>query len=284
MNKASHSADGIRWRLLIALIFASLLLAVLQSTGRFSSVVGYLQVPFAAAQGWISGRISGVQTSLAEPRDLAVLQAENRSLRERIVELERQNEELVEMYAEYTLLSALLQYAKSNPDYRRVAADVIGWDTSNLARFLVINKGEMDGVGIGMPVETERGLAGRVVAIGPHAARVQLLTDPGSSVNVRLGASRATGVAVGQLDLPLRVKWMEQDIPVYENELVMTSGLGGNFPPDLIVGRVVSVQKSTSELFQEAEVRPAVNTQRLEIVLVITDFQPALPGEPTGNP
>ena len=70
------------------------------------------------------------------------------------------------------------------------------------------------------------------------------------------------------------MKWIEQDIPISENELVMTSGLGGNFPPDLIVGRVTQIEQSASELFQEAEVRPAVDFDHLEIVLIITDFEP----------
>jgi rod shape-determining protein MreC len=114
------------------------------------------------------------------------------------------------------------------------------------------------------------------VAVSPHAAQVQLLTDPGSAINARLGASRADGVVEGQLTGYLRMKWLEQDIPISENELVMTSGLGGNFPPDLVIGRVTQFEQSASELFQEAEVRPAVDFDRLEIVLIITDFQPAV--------
>jgi len=190
--------------------------------------------------------------------------------------LERQNEELLEFYAEYTLLSALMDYARNNPQYRRVAADVISWDISNFAHTFAINKGELDGIQPGMPVETERGLVGRVINIAPHAAQVQMLTDPGSSVNARLGTSRATGVVEGSLESHLTMKWIEQDIPISENELVMSSGLGGNFPPDLIIGRVAEVNQSVSELFQEAEVRPAVDANRLEIVLIIIDFEPII--------
>jgi rod shape-determining protein MreC len=208
------------------------------------------------------------------------LRAENEELRQRVAELERQNEELVELQAEYAVLSTLLDYAKENPEYRRVAADVVGWDTSNFVRTLIINRGERDGLGEGMPVETERGLVGRLVAVFPHSAQVQLLTDPGSSINARLGASRADGVLQGQLTSHLKMKWIEQDIPVSENELVMTSGIGGNLPPDLVIGRVTRVEQSASELFQEAEVRPAVDSSRLEIVLIITDFEPVAPEQP----
>lgn len=271
MNTAGQSTENIRWRLFFAFVLVCLLLLVLDSTGHLGTIIGYLQTPISAVQSWMTGRVNDVQSTLPGTQDIAALQAEVERLRNRVVELERQNEELSEIYAEYTLLSALLDYARENPEHRRVAADVIGWDVSNLTRTMIINRGERDGVRAGMPVETERGLVGRIVATGPHSSQVQLLTDPGSSINARLGASRADGVVEGQLTGHLRIKWIEQDIPISENELVMTSGLGGYVPPDLIIGRVVQVKQSTSELFQEAQVRPAVNFDRLEIVLVITD-------------
>jgi rod shape-determining protein MreC len=260
--------------LFIAFVVISIALLVLDVTGNLTVVVGYVRTPFAFVQDWVSGRVRSVESTLDRPLDVAALQAENRQLRERVAELERQNEELVEIYAEYTLLSALLDYDRSNPEYRRVAADVIGWDISNFARALTINKGERDGVLAGMLVETERGLVGRVVQVAPHSAQVQLLTDPGSSVNARLGASRATGVVQGQLGSTLVMKWIEQDISISENELVMTSGLGGNFPPDLVIGRVIRVEQSTSELFQVADVRPAADLEQVEIVQVIVGFEP----------
>lgn len=275
MNTASPPSDRIRWRLLLILVAISLLLLGLDSLGYLSPITGYIRIPITAIQSWISGRVQTVESTLEGPRDIQALQTENRQLRHQIEELERQNEELTEIYAEYVILSTLMDYAKEDPEFRRVAADVIGWDTSNLVRMIIINRGSDDGIQEGMPVETERGLVGRVVEVGPRSSRVHLLTDPGSSVNTRLAASRADGTVVGQLTSHLRMKWIEQDIPITENELVMTSGAGGNFPPDLVVGRITRVEQSVSELFQEAEVRPAVDFERLEIVLIITNFVPA---------
>lgn len=276
MNMTSPPSERFRWRLFIAFVLISIVLLVLDVTGHLTLVVGYVRTPFAAVQDWISGRMRSMESTLEGPLDVDALQAENKQLRERVAELERQNEELVEVYAEYTLLSALLDYDRSSPEYRRVAADVIGWDISNFSRVLTINKGERDGILAGMPVETERGLVGRVIQVAPHSAQIQLLTDPGSAVNARLSASRATGVVEGQLSNTLLMKWIEQDIDISENELVMTSGLGGNVPPDLVIGRVVKVQQSTSEVFQVADVRPAANLEQLEIVQVIVSFEPVI--------
>lgn len=280
MTMAGHTPERIRWRLFLTFVAISLVLLLLETTGYLSAVAGYLRIPLSAAQSLVTGRVRGIQSAVVTPRERAALRAENEELRQRVAELERRNEELVELQAEYAVLSTLLDYAKENPEYRRVAADVVGWDTSNFVRTLIINRGERDGLGEGMPVETERGLVGRLVAVFPHSAQVQLLTDPGSSINARLGASRADGVVQGQLTSHLKMKWIEQDIPVGENELVMTSGVGGNLPPDLVIGRVTRVEQSASELFQEAEVRPAVDSSRLEIVLIITDFEPVAPEQP----
>ncbi len=284
MNMASQSAERIRWRLFLVFVALSLIVLILDSTGNLSTVLYYIRVPFSYAQNWVSGQVDNVESAIAPAVDVAAIQAENEQLQSRVTELERQNEELFEIYAEYTLLSALLDYAKETPEYRRVAADIIGWDTSNFVRAVIINRGEEEGIEVGMPVETERGLVGRVIEVSPHAAQVQLLTDPASAINVRLGASRADGVVEGQLTNPLQMKWIEQDIQISENELVMTSGLGGNFPPDLVVGRVTHIEQSTSELFQEAEVRSGVDFERLEIVLIITDFIPVEMEEELGSP
>jgi rod shape-determining protein MreC len=274
MNMPGNSIERVRWRLFIIFLVFTLVLLLLHSSGSLSDIVGYLRTPFTFTQDWLSTRLSSIHSSISTTNNIKELQAENRDLKARVEELERQNEEMLEIYAEYTLLSALLDYARNNPDYRRIAADIIGWDSSNISRSFVINKGENDGVQEGMPVETDRGLVGRVVTTNSRSAQVQLLTDPSSSVNIRLGTSRADGVIEGRLNEPLQIKWIEQDIPIFENELVMTSGLGGNFPPDLIIGRVINVQQSASELFQVADVRPAVDYDSLEIVLVITDFEP----------
>jgi rod shape-determining protein MreC len=283
MNMASPPSDRFRWRLFTAFVLVTIILLVLDVTGYSTVVVGYLRTPLAAAQDWVRGRVRTIESTLERPVDVAAMQAENKRLQERVIELERQLEEQNEIYAQYVLLSALLDYDRSNPEYRRVAADVISWDISNFSHVLTINKGERHGIREGMPVETERGLVGRIVRVAPYSAQVQLITDPGSSVNARLGASRATGVVQGQLSNTLLMKWIEQDISISENELVMTSGLGGNLPPDLVIGRVVKIQKSASELFQTADVRPAVNLEQLEIVQIIVSFVPFSLDEAAGE-
>jgi rod shape-determining protein MreC len=102
-----------------------------------------------------------------------------------------------------------------------------------------------------MPVVTERGLVGRVVEAFPTAARVQLITEPQSAVNVLLQDSRADGVTVAQPNGELWMDQVNQGVEITPGELVLTSGLGGGYPPDITVGQVASVRRDY-ELFQQA--------------------------------
>jgi rod shape-determining protein MreC len=91
--------------------------------------------------------------------------------------------------------------------------------------------------------------------------------------------SREVGVVNGQAgELPV-MDYIPQDGDVTEGDLIITSGLGGNFPKNLVIGQVVEVRKKDYEMFQQARLRPTVNFDRLEFVLVITNFKP-LPGQP----
>jgi rod shape-determining protein MreC len=72
----------------------------------------------------------------------------------------------------------------------------------------------------------------------------------------------------------LTLKLIPQDVDVRQGDLVLTSGLGGGYPPDLIIGQVVNVRSRDFDLFQQATVQPVVDFNQLEIVLVIVNFKP----------
>jgi rod shape-determining protein MreC len=128
---------------------------------------------------------------------------------------------------------------------------------------------------------TERGLVGRVAEVYSTIARIQLITDPQSSVNVRLQTSRADGALQAQLNGELWVEAIDQSASVTPGELVLTSGLGGAFPSDIPVGQILTVRKRDYELFQQAVLQPSADLENLLVVLVITNFQPlAPPGAP----
>ncbi|MBT7991282.1 MAG: rod shape-determining protein MreC, partial [Anaerolineae bacterium] len=72
----------------------------------------------------------------------------------------------------------------------------------------------------------------------------------------------------------LALEMISQDLEVQEGDVILTSGLGGDYPPDLLVGQLFNLRKRDYELFQQASVQSTVDFSRLEIVLVIMNFKP----------
>ena len=125
-----------------------------------------------------------------------------------------------------------------------------------------------------MPVVTDQGLVGRVDAVISSAARIQLITDTGSAVNVRIEKADREAILVGTVAGDLALDMIPQEIKLEPGDVVLTSGLGGGYPTDLIVGQILTARKRDSDLFQQATVQPVVDFEQLKIVLIITDFRP----------
>lgn len=230
--------------------------------------------PLVSAQSWISGRFQAIESLLNAPQDTARLRAENTQLRDENARLQAQIIELQQRLTETNVLSALVDFARANPENRYQAAAVIGRDPSPFLRYLLVNRGSDDGLRRGMPVVTQQGLIGRIAAVTAGAARVQLITDSASTVNVRLEPGGAQGVVRGGLTGELTLDMVPQEAKLQSGNLVLTSGLGGNYPSNILIGQVTGIRSTDQDIFQSAAIQSVVNFNRVEIVLVITNFRP----------
>ncbi len=262
-------------RLLVAgtLALITIGIMVLSIGGFITPVHDMLLRPISSVQEWIALRVSAIHDTLTAPRDVASLQAEIARLQSEVARLEQEIIVLREQATEAEILASLLNYARSQPENRSIAANVIGRDTSPFIRSIWLDRGSDSNLSKGMPVVTERGLVGRIAEVFPTASRVQLITDPESAVNVTLQLARTDGVLVAEFNGELSVDMIDQNAEVTVGELVLTSGLG-NFPADIPVGQIINIRRRDYELFQEASVQASVDFEALNIVLVITNFQP----------
>jgi rod shape-determining protein MreC len=242
--------------------------------GFFSSASNQFTGSLVNVQTWISTRVQALQDFFTAPRDIASLRARNAELQAEVSQLQAQVIELQQRVNETEVLRALVDFSRSNPESTYRAAAVIGRDPSPFLHYVVINRGSNDGIRRGMPVVTNQGLIGRIDAVIADAARVQLITDPAASINVHLQNANTDAVLMGSVTGDVTLDMISQDITVEPGDLILTSGLGGGYPANLIIGQVVSVRSLDVELFQQAVVQPAVDFARLEIVLVITNFRP----------
>jgi len=219
--------------------------------------------------------VSPLSRAASTVRHLRDLKAQNEVLGKENAELRRQIVLLQEAKIENETLRRQLNFKSAVPSYHLLSAEVIGHDPSDLLQYLLIDRGATDDIRPGMPVLTAGGLVGRVSEVSAHSSHVMLITNPSSSVSALVQRSRATGVVEGYPGHELLMRYIPQGDTVVPGDMVLTSGLGGNFPKRLVIGQVSSVEQKDVEMFQEARLIPAVNLHDLETVMVVLSFAPA---------
>lgn len=230
--------------------------------------------PFISTQTWLASRYLAIRDFMTAPRDVVRLAQINDQLEAEVSRLQSQIIELQQQNSELQVLSALLDFARTHSENEYITAAVIGRDISPFLHYVIINRGSDDGLRRGMPIVSSQGLVGRVAAVTADGARVQLINDPDTAINVRVQPSGAEGLLQGSITGDITVEAIPQDANIQTGDLVLTSGLGGNFPPDMLIGQVSGVRQRPVELFQTATVEPVVDFSQLEIVLVIVNFRP----------
>ena len=224
------------------------------------------------------------------------LRIDNAALRDENDRLRAENVRLEETRRENDLLTGLLQL-RAGFEYETVAAAVIAREPAEFRRAVTLDRGSDDGISQGDVVIASGGaLAGRVVEVGPNFAQVALLTDGSSIVIGQLVSSAATGEVIGQLGGALVMSKIDSGIQVQAGDEVVTAGieLGGGirspYPKGLLIGQVIDVRRDANDVVQTAYLQPAAALDRLEYLLVITDYEGGLPppeqqpidcGEPT---
>jgi rod shape-determining protein MreC len=271
----NNFGQRIRWGLIVLLALVAIVFMVADATGNLDTVLGLIRDPMATVMGWTTEQTETVAESLSGPRDLDDARQRIAELETEVAALERTVEELRQTQGETALLQELFERVRETPDLERSVASVIAYNTSPYFQSIIIDRGTADGILVGMPVESARGLVGQVWRTSDRAAQVLLISDNISSLPARLATSRATGLLRGGgLGGSMTLNWIDLEAPVALGEVVVTSGLGGRFPPGIVLGQVIEVQRSEAELHQSATVQPAVDFDSLEAVFVITNFEP----------
>lgn len=250
----------------------ALVLLGLGRSGRLAPIENIVSILITPFQAFVADQIGILAGSPEVDATAEELRVRNSELEAELAELQSEIVQLREAEAERSVLAALLNFARQNPENTYIAADVIGRDPSPFLQFLILDKGTTDGVIRDMPVVADRGLVGIITEVTSTASKILLITDPRMAVNIRIQESRAEGVVVGRESGDLRLQYISLDTELEQADTVLTSGLGGTFPQDILVGSIASVRKRSFDIFQEAEVLPAVEFSRLEIVLIISDF------------
>lgn len=229
-------------------------------------------------QSPITSITSGVYNYFVSISTLRSAADENDALKARVQELEVEVKQKADLNSENERLRALLQL-KETSKYKILTARIIGRDPSVWFDSSIINRGSLDGVTLNMPVVADGGLIGRVVAVGPLTAQVDLLTYSKSAVGGIVGeieGSNALGVVAGtsKKDL-LEMKYVPGTIDVQVGQIVYTTGQDGIFPPGLKVGEIVNVVSGSATTPHQIQIRPAAKLSSMQEVGVLLYEPPA---------
>lgn len=240
----------------IFLFLALLLLILPQSAKLFisGSIIKYTYLPFFK----FSQKI----------RELSHVYEENKKLQKENVRLILENLRLKEEGLENERLRALLDF-RSQVDYRVIPAEVVALEPNRKSNSILISVGEVDGIKKYLPVINMQGLVGKVVEVYPKNSLVELLLDPHCRVAALAQRSRIHGIIKQQKGTNLSLENVPSGADVMPGDEVISSGLGGVFPPALKIGTVVEAEDRKSSIFKHILVKPSADFNSLEELFVI---------------
>ena len=199
------------------------------------------------------------------------------SLNETIRQLEAENNELRKDYSENINLKiendALRKLIdiKLREEYDTEPARVIGYYYDKWRSEIVINIGASNGVLEGMAVVNEDGLVGVVTLSSNNTSQVRLLNDPQSTVGARVLSSRKLGMVEGSHEKVIYLNYIPSDELIMKGDILVTSEFGEHIPPELLIGRIKTIEQSGDIYYRQIEVEPFVDFGDIEYVLVVRD-------------
>jgi rod shape-determining protein MreC len=265
----------------VILVIISTLLLLLSSRDFIFGVKNAGLSVFSGVRGGIYELSSLASRTVLSIKELANLRKEYADLLkqlDRFEELERSN---AEIYQENNRLKEQLDFSKTLR-YRHIPAQISGRDPNNLFSALVINKGSYSGISNNMPVVAWRNgtqaLVGKVIVTGVFESLIMPVFDINSQVASRFSVSRFEGIVEGQgnSETPLLMRFVQRRArdEINIGDIVITSGMGGIYPPGINLGRVSSINILEYETTLEIEVIPMIDFSRLEYVYVIAAKSP----------
>ncbi|MEX2210131.1 MAG: rod shape-determining protein MreC [Patescibacteria group bacterium] len=196
------------------------------------------------------------------------LEQENADLRKEVGELKSELAKREEAVLENDALKAQLGFAQDS-GFALTEADIISQDPTNYQQILTVDRGSSSGIKQGMVAVTQGLLVGQVIETTPSTAKVRLITDFGSAVPALAQQTRASGLLRGGRGFGLELEMVPQTDELRTGDTLLTSGFGNDYPKGLVVGTVDRVEKHDTDVFQTAEIRPAVDLRRLERLFII---------------
>jgi len=269
------------WLMIFLLLFNFILMAYDAKTASQERVIRvWTQVAADFVQSPVTTVSSSVNNYFRSISSLRTAQSENDLLKQRIQELEVEVQQKEDLSSENGRLKSFLELKEQSP-YKILAAQIIGRDPSVWFDTSIINRGSLDGVKLNMPIVTNGGLVGRVVAVSPLTAQIALITKDKSGLGAvvgELGNSNALGVVSGSgKKETLEMGYVPGSVEVQTGGMVYTTGQDGIYPAGLKLGEIVEVRSGSATVPHQIFIKPSANLYAMQEVAVLLYEPPPRP-------
>ncbi len=244
------------------------------------NIVGTLTSPFRWCASAVANGFTGIGRYF---RAIDSLVDENESLRGELESLREELERGEVLEAENERLREYLEIKAAHPSFVMCDAMVIGFSADGSSTAFTLNRGQIHGIEVNMPVISSVGVVGYVTEVGINWCRVTTVIEPDSSVGAYLPRTGITGIVSGDYTLSrdglCKLTYLESGSDVQVGDRVYSSGIGSIYPADLFLGEVVSVEVDEYSRALVATVQPSVDFARLQWVMILTGYEsePAVP-------
>ena len=213
---------------------------------------------------WADESLSTQQTLLEKNREFEVRHLENRVQLQKLDIIEKENERLRK------LLSAIPKTTE-----RLLVSEIINVDLDPYKQLILLNKGSNSDVHQGQPIIDAQGVMGQVVHVGLMSSTAMLITDASHAMPVQINRTglRAIAFGSGKIDL-LNLRHLPHNVDIKVGDLLITSGLGGIFPPNFPVAVISKVERPAGEPFATVEAKPHAQLDKSREVLLVWRNEP----------
>ena len=257
-------------------IFILIIMGVsVNKNSKINWLSNIISVPLTPVQAFFSSIGQRIDDGLSFFQDIDAVRKESEALKMQVIELEKENRELTSFKDKNDELREALNLKAQFDDYEIKGANIVAIDPGNWFNIFKIDIGGKDGIKADCPVVTNsKGLVGRVMSADLTSSKVLTIIDEDSAIACWISKTGG-GHAILRGDMQLKeqgrckLDYIPLDVDVEVGDVIETSGLGGIYPKGIMVGKVIEVRKTNSEMNRYAIIEPAADFKRLEEVFVL---------------
>lgn len=247
--------------------------SIMGLTPYISGAVNAVCTPFQWCVSKVKSGFSGFSAYFSSVEEL---QKENRELKEEMQSLRAELDRQKYATEENVALRRYMHIAVENTSYRFADAQVIARESEGYMTVFKVDKGKKDGIREKMAVITKQGVVGYVSSVSEFTCKITAIIETGTSVGAYIPVRGAYGILQGtyndKADGVARMSYVDENAVVYVGDAVYTNGDGSVYPRGLLIGSVSGVGHDAYSRTLRITVRPAVDFENIDRVMILTDF------------